>query len=701
MSTRHMTKMKLLIAVLFFISHICFGQLARVQDTGHGSRPVMAGWLYRKSVELVYTGGSTALSNQQINVVLNSTNFNFTHAMTNGEDIRFTTDDGTTLLDYWIQSYSSGSQTASIWVEVSNVAAFSHGYIFMYYGKSGSTSASSYANTMHRISADANTSILSTFVDGSGATVANTGTLGGTLGLVGGYTWNAVDIFAATGTSLSLNGTSGYVAKTGALDALGAKGTMAITFKVSSLTGTPRILSKTWRYAGGGSDYGDFFNLHIRSADFKLGFSFYKGTTRQSDRAGKTVVTANVVHRIVVVWSNENSTFYKIYMDGVLEIEGNFDVSALGTISGSAQPLTIGALCPGTSGGVFSAFMTGTLHEFALWDRRLTLKEIDAYMENRKIFDKNDISKWTVSTLTDIGGIEPNTAVEPSIMYDNGKFRLWYIKYGSSSTPTHTLWYTETTTIEPNVATTWSTPTVAYKANGLTAMVNNTIVRKFGSTYYLYCRAGTGFGPISVATSSDGLLFNDAATALANTASGFGNVGYYNCDVIYDPVSNQYKMIMEARDVSNIYLLGYATATSPLGPFTMVGQITGALPGLGTGNHGGPSLNLVDGKPQMWYHADPIEGIIPMELYRASSTNYSAWTMALGGTPFIVRERNHEWDQSSDVSVIEENGESYAIYNQMDNRTPFYAYLNIAKYNGPLLSLVTDFKVNIKSEQVL
>lgn len=62
------------------------------------------------------------------------------HILANFNDIRFTTDDGTTLLDYWIES-TSGS-TATVWVEASLLQASSTTKIYLYYDNPSASSAS-------------------------------------------------------------------------------------------------------------------------------------------------------------------------------------------------------------------------------------------------------------------------------------------------------------------------------------------------------------------------------------------------------------------------------------------------------------------------------------------------------------------------------------------------------------------------------
>ena len=66
------------------------------------------GWLvdgydfkYRIKITVTEQSGNN-LTNYAIRINLNSTNFNFSHFLNNGNDIRFTDDVGN-LLDYWVE----------------------------------------------------------------------------------------------------------------------------------------------------------------------------------------------------------------------------------------------------------------------------------------------------------------------------------------------------------------------------------------------------------------------------------------------------------------------------------------------------------------------------------------------------------------------------------------------------------------------
>ena len=103
-------------------------------------------WRYYRRITIT-NSGSTALTDYQIKVSLDNTNFDFSKANSDGSDIRFTDDDGSTLINFWIESWDSSGQTATIWVKVPSISASSSKNIYMYYGNVGAINVSSFVNT--------------------------------------------------------------------------------------------------------------------------------------------------------------------------------------------------------------------------------------------------------------------------------------------------------------------------------------------------------------------------------------------------------------------------------------------------------------------------------------------------------------------------------------------------------------------------
>lgn len=110
----------------------------------------LAGWLYRKELVL---GSSVGATNYQFKILVGESNgvigsdVNCEACLPSFDDLRFTTDDEVTLLDYWIEGVSGATplQTAIVWVKVPVISTTTT--IFMYSGNASAPAVSNGINT--------------------------------------------------------------------------------------------------------------------------------------------------------------------------------------------------------------------------------------------------------------------------------------------------------------------------------------------------------------------------------------------------------------------------------------------------------------------------------------------------------------------------------------------------------------------------
>jgi hypothetical protein len=173
----------------------------------------LAGWTYRKSVTLSRASG--AVSNYQMKILLGESSGATgedvdcdSKCATDFDDIRFTTSDGATLLDYWIESISGATpnQLATIWVEFGSIGTGATTF-YMYYGNAGAAAYSSGTNTFsffdHFDDASYDT-VLWTKTEAKNLTVSESGTaltVGGTINANGGFT----DCYSRSDTTFTAN----------------------------------------------------------------------------------------------------------------------------------------------------------------------------------------------------------------------------------------------------------------------------------------------------------------------------------------------------------------------------------------------------------------------------------------------------------------------------------------------------------------
>ncbi len=100
--------------------------------------PSFRDWAYYKVINITENTGSD-LINYTVKVVLNSTNFDFTKANSDGSDIRFVASDGVTVLNYWVQEWDPVAQQAIIWVKIPILKGGGTETIYMLYGNPAAT----------------------------------------------------------------------------------------------------------------------------------------------------------------------------------------------------------------------------------------------------------------------------------------------------------------------------------------------------------------------------------------------------------------------------------------------------------------------------------------------------------------------------------------------------------------------------------
>ena len=113
----------------------------------------LSGYNYRKSITLSRASG--AVSNYQMKLLLGESSGATGedvdcggYCLSSFNDLRFTSSDGTTLLDYWIESISgtTPNQLATVWIEFDSIGTGATTF-YMYYGNSGASAVSNGTNT--------------------------------------------------------------------------------------------------------------------------------------------------------------------------------------------------------------------------------------------------------------------------------------------------------------------------------------------------------------------------------------------------------------------------------------------------------------------------------------------------------------------------------------------------------------------------
>ena len=100
----------------------------------------LSGWSYRKKITIDNTYVDSDLTDFPVLVNFASDADIGANALSSGNDIRFTSSDGTTLLKYEREAFAvSGSASGTFWVKVPTVAGSADTEIYLYYGNSGAS----------------------------------------------------------------------------------------------------------------------------------------------------------------------------------------------------------------------------------------------------------------------------------------------------------------------------------------------------------------------------------------------------------------------------------------------------------------------------------------------------------------------------------------------------------------------------------
>lgn len=93
----------------------------------------LSGYTTRRKLTIDNAKIDDALTDFPVLVMLTSGNFDFTKANADGFDIRFTSDNGTTLLKYERERHDAGAQKAEYWVKIPSIASGSDTEFYIYY----------------------------------------------------------------------------------------------------------------------------------------------------------------------------------------------------------------------------------------------------------------------------------------------------------------------------------------------------------------------------------------------------------------------------------------------------------------------------------------------------------------------------------------------------------------------------------------
>ncbi|MBD3390449.1 MAG: DUF2341 domain-containing protein [Chitinivibrionales bacterium] len=245
-----------------------------------------------------------SVSNFPVLIRLTSSNFTFSEAMDNGEDIRFANAAGDVALDYEIERWNKTAQQAEVWVKVPTIeGGNSTQSIMMYWNKAGETSASDgasvfasslgYAGVWH-LEEDGNTNA-GGYLDASSAGKHATGY---------GVT-STSDVDAIVGRGQTLDGTDDYLH----VGSVGISGTASRTIVGWVKSSGPGEWDDVFGFVGNVGAGGYFDIEPYNSGGLQWGLHF-----NASEIASGVSATDNAWHYVAGTF---DGTTARLYVDGV------------------------------------------------------------------------------------------------------------------------------------------------------------------------------------------------------------------------------------------------------------------------------------------------------------------------------------------------------------------------------------------------
>lgn len=230
-----------------------------------------------------------------------------------------------------------------------------------------------------------------------------------------------------------------------------------------------------------------------------------------------------------------------------------------------------------------------------------------------------------------------------------------------------------------------SNPVYGLGGSGEAADVALPQVNKVGATYYLFAVKhpfGIGGTNVSVvATSTDGIAWMTQSSSMTLPS---GTTLWGNSTVWIEGGTTWYRLQEAGPSPWQIYLY-----TSTDGLTWNIGNSGNALSTLQIatgGMYGGPTFVIgssgeptptFDGLYQLWYHASPVSGNLPTNIYHATSLDRITWTRTSPSPVLTYAGSGFEVDQVADPSLVVGPGTAYLFYDG-DNNPSSAASIGVA-----------------------
>ena len=262
-------------------------------------------------------------------------------------------------------------------------------------------------------------------------------------------------------------------------------------------------------------------------------------------------------------------------------------------------------------------------------------------------------------------GWEGDWILEPSVIYEGGTFKMIYV--GASGTPWTASQFGYATSSDGVSWTRYGgNPVFGLGVGGEAGPVFQPNLVKVGSSYWLYYRSPTQY--LCIATSTNLTTWTVAHTNIITNPDG--QTQWNNTSIVIDD-GGTWHMLAEGFK-SPIYKTYYWTSSDGISwtagnggaPLTSLQVASGGM-------YGGPFLwpVPVGGLWHLWYHAASGSGLLPTNIYHATSSDFVNWTQTTPNPVLTHAGSGFEYDQVADPSIVVVGNTAYLFYDGDNNTT--------------------------------
>lgn len=295
----------------------------------------------------------------------------------------------------------------------------------------------------------------------------------------------------------------------------------------------------------------------------------------------------------------------------------------------------------------------------------------------------SEASAWVVYAGNPLwGGSGASASQEPSVMIEDGVFKMWYTSQAGGGHNPRINYATSSDGI------TWTqyggNPVLGEGGSGYAGRAEHSSVVKFDGVYYIYFATDNG-SEINRSTSTDGITWTTPVQVIAQTQEAWSN-GWDNTYVWREGYV-WYMLLDGVRPSDTTFQTALATSLDGLVWTFNAAEWLTSLDLVGGGSSGGMFMMTPqkrDGFYHQWYQPSSVAGVTPTAIYRATSPDLITWTILSGP---VIPLPGGSYDQVADPAIVEWQGKTYMYFEQVINASSTFE-MCLAIYDGTMAQLL-------------